>query len=322
MQFLQRLLSALLVAGMADGAGAQTFPSKPVRIVVSFAAGGGLDAMTRLVAQELQKQMGQPFVVENRPGASGTIGADAVAKSAPDGYTILANGNPELTFMPVVSEKLPYDAQRDLAPLALVANVPSVIVVNPGSGIASVAQLLDRARAPAGLPYGTPGRGTPMHLAFELLNAESGTRFIHVPYKGGGPATADVVAGQISVAVINAPPLMPHIRAGKLRAIAILQDERSALLPEVPTLREATGIAVVQAPAWFAFSAPAKVPSEILSRLEREILRALAEPELRTKLVGAGIDVVALPAARMAQVIRAETAYNAATVKRLGFKPD
>jgi len=322
MKILHRILAALLAAGTAAVAGAQTFPSKPVRIVVSFAAGGGLDAMTRLVAQELQKQMGQPFVVENRPGASGTIGADAVAKSVPDGYTILANGNPELTFMPVVSEKLPYDVQRDLAPLALAANVPSVIVVHPGSGIANAAQLLERARSSAGLQYGTPGRGTPMHLAFELLNAESGTRFIHVPYKGGGPATADVVAGHVSVAVINAPPLMPHIRAGKLRAIAILQDERSVLLPEVPTLREATGIAVIQAPAWFAFSAPAKVPSEILARLEREILRALAEPELKTRLIAAGIDVVALPAARMAQVIRTETAYNAATVKRLGFKPD
>ena len=150
MNTFYRLLIGLLAAGAAATASAQVYPSKPVRIVVSFAAGGGLDSMARLVAQELQKQTGQPFVVENRPGASGTIGADAVAKSAPDGYTILANGNPELTFMPVVSEKLPYDVQRDLAPLVLAANVPSVIVVYPGSGIANVAQLMERARAPAG----------------------------------------------------------------------------------------------------------------------------------------------------------------------------
>ena len=322
MNILHRGLIGLLAAGAAAIACAQTYPSKPVRIVVSFAAGGGVDAMSRLVALELQKQMGQTFFVENKPGASGTIGADAVAKAAPDGYTILAGGNPELTFMPVVSEKLAYDAQRDIAPLVLAANVPSVIVVHPGSGITSATQLMERARAPNGLPYATPGRGTPMHLAFELLNAESGTRFIHVPYKGGGPATSDVLAGQVSVAVINAPPLMAHIRAGKLRALAIMQEERSALLPEVPTLREAAGINGILAPAWFAFSASAKVPPEILARLEKELLRALADPELKAKLAGAGLDIVALPAARMAQIIRSETAYNAATVKRLGFKPD
>ena len=322
MHAFPRMIIGLLAMGAAALAIAQSFPSKPVRIVVSYAAGGGVDLMARLVAQELQQQLGRPVIVENRTGASGTIGADAVAKSVPDGHTILAGGNPELTFMPVVSEKLPYDAQRDLVPLVLAANAPSVIVVNPGSGITSVAQLIERARAPAGLPYGTPGRGTPMHLAFELLNAERGTHFTHVPYKGGGPATNDVLAGQVSVAVINAPPLMPHIRAGKLRALAILQDERSALLADVPTLREASGIAGIQAPAWFAFSAPSKVPPDVLARLEREIIRALAVAGVNAKLAGAGLDVIASPASRMAEIIRSETAYNAATIKRLGFRPD
>jgi tripartite-type tricarboxylate transporter receptor subunit TctC len=181
---------------------------------------------------------------------------------------------------------------------------------------------MEQARNPKGVPYGTPGRGTPMHLAFELINVQTGTHFTHVPYKGGGPATNDVVAGQIGVAVINAPPVLPHIRSGKLRALAVMQAERSALLADVPTLKESTGIDGILAPAWFAFSAPAKTPADVRTRLEDAIRRALSEPDVKAKLAGAGLDVVALPAARMAEMIRSETAYNAATIKRLGFRPD
>ena len=322
MKFLSRLLLGLAPLCIAATSAAQAYPTKPVHMIVSFAAGGGADLMARVVALQLQKQLGQTFVAENRPGASGSIGADVASKSAPDGYTILAGGNPELTFMPVVNDKLAYDPQRDLVPLVLAANAPSVVVVHPDKGITTVAQLLERARSSNGVAYGTPGRGTPMHLAFELMNVQYGTHFIHVPYKGGGPATADVVAGQIDVAVINAPPLLPHIRAGKLLPLAVIQNERSPLLPDVPTFKEASGLEGVLAPAWFGFSAPAKVPAEIRAVLEREIMRALGDPEVKARLVNAGMEVVALPGARMADVIRAETAYNATTIKRLGFKPD
>jgi len=322
MKLLHTLLLGLAPLCMAATAQAQAYPTKPVRIVVSFAAGGGVDRMARVLAQQLENQMGQTFVVENRPGASGSIGADAVAKSSPDGYTILAGGNPELTFMPAVNDKLSYDPQRDLAPLVLAVNVPSVIVAHPDKGIKSVAQLMELARSADGIAYGTPGRGTPMHLALEMLNAQNGTRFIHLAYRGGGPATADVVAGQIKVAVINAPRVLPHIRAGKLLALAVMQDARSPLLPDVPTFKEATGIDGVRAPAWFGFSAPAKVPADIRARLEKEITRALNDPDIKGKLTASGMDVVALPAARMADVIRDEAAYNVATIKKLGFKPD
>ena len=322
MSLLRREFILALALAAATQAHAQAYPTKPVRIIVSFAAGGGVDLMARVLAERLAKVFGQPFIVENRPGATGTIGADVVAKSAPDGYTLLAGGNPELTFAQAVNDKLPYDPLHDLAPLVLAANVPSVLVVNPASGITSVAQLLERARTPAGVAYGTPGRGTPMHLALELMNVEHGTHFIHVPYKGGGPATNDVLGGQIQVAVINAPPLLPHIRSGRLRALAVLQTERSALLPDVPTFAEASGIPGIQAPAWFGLSAPAKVPSEIRTRLEDEIRRVLLEPDVKAKLAAAGMDIVALPAARMAQIEAAEAAYNVTTVKRLGFKPD
>jgi len=315
-------LLALTGLSLAGRTPAQAYPAKPVRIVVSFAAGGGVDMMARVLAEQLGKQMGQTFVVENKPGASGTIGADAVAKSAPDGYTLLAGGNPELTFMQAVNEKLAYQPLRDLAPLMLVANVPSVLVVNATSPIRTIAQFMERARDSQGLPYGTPGRGTPMHLAFEMMNQLHGTRLIHVPYKGGGPATADVVGGQIEVAVINAPPLLPHIRAGKLRALAVLQNDRSPQLPDVPTLKEASGISDVQAPAWFALSMPAGTPADIRARLEGELRKALDQTEVKATLARAGLDVVALPGARMGEVMAAEAAYNAAAVKRLAYKLD
>ncbi len=318
----RHILAAAAGLCIAGGAAAQAYPSKPVRIVVSFAAGGGVDMMARLLADRLGKSMGQTFVVDNRPGASGIIGADAVAKSAPDGYTLLAGGNPELTFVQAVTPKLPYDPLQDLAPLVLVARVPSVLVVPAASPIRTAAEYFERARSERGISYGTPGRGTGMHLAFELMNHMHGTKLIHVPYKGGGPATADVVAGQVESAVINAPPLVPHIRSGKLRALAVLQDERSPQLPEVPTLKEATGINDLQAPAWFALSLPAKVPSDIRARIENEVLQVLQEPEVKTALAKAGLDVVALPSVEMGKVMEAEAAYNMATVKSLNFKLD
>jgi tripartite-type tricarboxylate transporter receptor subunit TctC len=311
-------LSALLTGT----AMAQPYPAKPVRIVAAYAAGGGVDMMARLLAEQLTRQMGQSVVVENRPGAGGAIGAEAVAKSSADGYTLLAGGNPELTFLPVIQDKLGYDASKDFTPLMLVAQVPAVLVVPAASPIQTMAQFLERARSDKGLAYGTPGRGTPMHLAFELMNAQHGMRLVHVPYKGGGPATADVVAGQVESAVVNAPPLLPHIQSGKLRALAVLQGERSALLPGVPTWKEATGIDGVQAPSWFAMSAPAKLPADVRARLEEELRRAVNEPELKARLQKAGMDVMGTPGARMGQIMAAETVYNTALVKRIGYKPE
>lgn len=313
------LMGAMLLAPVAM---AQPYPSKPLRIVVSYAAGGGVDMMARLLAEQLGRQMNQSVVVENKPGASGAIGAEAVAKSAPDGYTLLAGGNPELTFLPAVQDKLGYDPQKDLTPLSLVAQVPAVLVVPANSPIQNMAQFMERARSEKGLSYGTPGRGTPMHLAFELMNVQNGTRLIHVPYKGGGPATADVVAGQVEAAVINAPPVLPHIQSGKLRALAVIQNERSGLLPQVPTFKEATGIDGIQAPSWFSLATPPRLPAEVRNRLEEEVRRALADPELKSRLSKAGMDVLGLSSARMAQIVAAELVYNASIVKRIGYKPD
>ncbi|MBY4598137.1 tripartite tricarboxylate transporter substrate-binding protein [Ottowia caeni] len=301
---------------------AQPYPSKPVRLIVSFAAGGGVDMMARVLADRLTRQMGQSFVVENRPGASGIIGADAVAKSPADGYTILVGGNPELTFVQAVNPKLPYNPLKDLAPLVLAARVPAVLVVPASSSIRTAAEYFERSRSTRGIVYGTPGRGTPMHLAFDLMNYKHGTNLIHVPYKGGGPATADVVAGQIESAVINAPPVVPHIRSGKLRALVVLQNERSAQLPDVPTLKEATGVDDLEAPSWFSLALPSGVPANIHKRLETEVLKVLNDVEVKASLSKAGLDVVALNSAQMGKVMIDEAAYNAAAVKRLNFKLD
>lgn len=320
MIMLARICVALALLGSAAAAGAQSYPAKPVRVVVSYGAGGGVDLMTRMVAAKLQERMGQPFVVENRAGAAGTIGAAAVAKAAPDGYTLLAGGNPEMTVLPHMLN-LSYDPQRDLAPITLAANVPSVLVVHPSLQAKGLRELLDMARAQP-LPYATPGRGTPMHLAMEMINATQKTQFVHVPYKGGGPATNDVVGGQVGMAIINAPPLLPHIRAGKIKPLAIMQPERSPLLPEVPTFKEASGIDNVLATAWFAFFAPAKTPRDILQRLETEIRAILQEPATKARLVQGGMDVWALPSDRFAEQIRVESAYYEKAIKQFGIRPD
>ena len=181
--------------------------------------------------------------------------------------------------------------------------------------------LFDQAKKTA-VPYGSPGRGTPMHIAMEIVNANSGTQFSHVPYKGGGPATQDVLGGQIGMAIINLPPLLAHLRAGKLRALAVMQDERSPQLPEVPTMREALGAGAVSAPSWFAFSAPAKIPRDVAMKLESEIRKTLGMESVRTTLAQAGMDVAALPAERFTAIMRAESAFNADAIKRFKLQAD
>ncbi|MFO1198256.1 MAG: tripartite tricarboxylate transporter substrate binding protein [Burkholderiaceae bacterium] len=315
-------VAAAIAAPVARAQSPSPFPSRPVRVVVSFAAGGGLDLMARLVARKLSEQTGQQFVVENRPGAGGSLGAAAVAAAPADGYTILAGGNPEITGMPHLVGKLPYDPLRDLAPLVLAAYVPAVLVVNPSAQpAAGVRELIEAARRQP-VPVATPGKGTPMHIALEVLNAQAGTQFVNTPYKGGGPAAQDVAAGQVGAAIVNLPPLRPHLAGGRIRALAVMQAARSPLLPNVPTLKEASGIDNVSAPSWFAFLAPADVPRPVLARLESEIRAALADPAIAPQLAAAGMDVVGLPAESFDRVLRAESAANAAAIRRFQISSD
>ena len=315
------LIAAVTFAVLAAGHALAQYPVKPVRMVVPYPPGGGADVLARVVARSLSEQLGQQFVVDNRPGAAGTIGAAQVAAASADGYTLLAGGNPELTLMPHILTKLTYDPLRDLAPLVLATYAPAVVVVPASSNAKSMKELFEQAKKTP-VPYGSPGRGTPMHIAMEIVNANAGTQFSHVPYKGGGPATQDVLGGQIGMAIINLPPLLAHLRAGKLRALAVMQDERSPQLPDVPTMREALGAGAVSAPSWFAFSAPAKIPRDVAIKLESEIRKTLGMESVRTTLAQAGMDVAALPAERFVAIMRAESAFNADAIKRFKLQAD
>ncbi len=313
MRLIEKLVEPFLVVTLlltaTSVAQAQNYPLKPVRIIVSLSAGGAVDVMARLVAQQLAQRLGQPFLVENRPGAGGMLGAQAVAKSPPDGYTLLVGANQDLTVTPNMQESSGYDPLRDLVPVMKAVTVPMVVTVPAASSIGSMRDLLAQAAATHGkLSYGTSAPGSPMHLALESLKELAGVDYTHVPYKGAAPVVTDLLSGQIQFAGTGVGTVINHVRAGRLRAIAIIGETRTGLLPEVPTIREATGYATPDYPVWYGFSAPAGVPREILDKLEQEIGAALTEPEAKAKLVASGVDVVALPGAKYAATLPVESA--------------
>lgn len=311
------LLYALFILPAA--AAAQSWPDRPVHIIASAAPGGGVDFLARLVAKSLTEQLKQSFVVENRGGAGGTLGANQVAKSAADGYTLLVCASAEVALSPYI-EKVPYDPRRDLVPIVLLASAPTVVVVNNSVPVNNAKELIAYARSKGSLGYGTPGYGSNAHIAFALLSLEDKLPFFHVPYKGGGPLVADLLGNHIQVALVNTPPIIGAIRSGRVRPIAVLQDKRSPLLPDVPTFKEATGIDTRDASSWFAVMAPAATPSDIVARLQAAVL-AMFTPALRDRLTKASLDVVALGHDQFKVRLQAERAANEAAIKRIGFKP-
>ena len=310
---------ALATLCLSAEVAAQAYPAKPVRIVVGYAPGGTVDFLARLVAPMLGEQLRQSVVVENRPGASGIVGAGVVANAAPDGHTLLACASTELAVLQHVMDKLPYDPLRDFTPLVLAVSSPSVLVVHPSVPANSAKELIDLARARGSFPYGSPGPGSSSHIAFELLRAETRVDFVHVAYKGGGPATADLIGGQLPAASLSAVSVAAHIRAGKAKALAVLQPKRSELLPNVPTFRESTGLDL-NAETLYGFMAPANVPQAVVARLEAEILKVLADPAVRARLAQATLDVLAIGARPSAEWLRQASAYNENATKRSGFK--
>jgi len=313
--------ATLLLAGLLGsfGAQAQTWPAKPVNVIVGYAPGGGADRMVRLVAEELGKQLGQPFVVENRGGAGGTLGAAAAAQAAPDGYTIYGGGNPEIALVPL-TQKVSYRPFDDLAILSVATQSPGVLVVPATSPLRDAGAWLAAAKAEKGVTVATPGNGTPMHLLLELFNSRMGAKTVHVGYKGGGPATTDVVAAQVDSAIINAPPLLPHIQSGKLRALAVMGDRRSALLPDVPTLKESTGFGDAQATSSFLFAAPAGVPQAIRDRLETAIRAAVQTPDMKVKLAQIGMEPSAFTAAQSVTLLKEEAAVYERIIKQFNVQ--
>lgn len=304
-----RALAALAAALFVSAIHAQAYPSKPVRLIVPYPSGGGTDFFARTVGAQLSAQLGQQVVVENRPGAATIIGADAVAKSAADGYTLLLGDTATFAVNSSLYKKLPFDPQKDFSPVSLTGRFALLMVVNPSKLKAtSVKEVLAEAKqAPGKVDYASPGPGSPHHLAMEMFKQRTGTQFTHVPYKGAGPAIQDLLSGQIPLMFLDLAAGAPQIKAGKLRALAVASDKRIAALPDLPTVAEA-GVAGFEAWAWQALAVPAATPKDIVARLNAEFRKAINTPELRQKLVDAGIDPLQSSPEEASAYFRSETA--------------
>jgi tripartite-type tricarboxylate transporter receptor subunit TctC len=279
-----------------------------------------VDLVARVLAQAFSEQLHQKFVVQNRGGAGGTLATDEVAKAEPNGYTLLLCANGEITLAPFVQGKLPYDPLRDLAPIILIASSPQVIAVNSSVPASNMSELIAYARAKNEIGYGTPGAGSAAHIGFESVRNEANLPFFHVPYKGGAPAVADLGAGHIQMAVVTISALASALESRRVRPIAVLQPERSALLPNVPTFKESSRIDARDASSWFALMAPSGTPHDILTKLEIASMAALT-PEVRARFGKAKLDIIALSSEPFRARLFAESAANEKAVARIGIAP-
>jgi tripartite-type tricarboxylate transporter receptor subunit TctC len=307
--------TTLLAASLASGAAmAQGWPSKPITLIVPFATGGTTDVLARSVGQELSKSLGQPVIVDNRPGAGATMGADFVARAKPDGYTLLI-GAVHHTIATSVYKKLTYDFQKDFAPVTLLALVPNVLVVSPGLPAKNVQELVALAKAsPGKYTYGSNGTGTGQHLIGAQFEAQAGVQLLHVPYKGSAPLTTDLLGNQINMSFDTIPPVISHIKAGKLRPLAVTTIKRSPALPEVPTLDEA-GLKGFNLGTWFGVLAPVATPRETVDRLNAEIVKIVQAPAFRKKMEELGAEPIGSSTAQMATQIKDDTEKFAKLVK-------
>jgi len=321
---LLRLTLGALLAVMAVPTLAQApaYPTKPIRLVVPFPAGGTTDILARAVAQKLTEAWGQPVIVDNRPGAGGNIGSELVAKAAPDGYTLEMGTVGTHAINASLYAKMPYDHVKDFVPVILIAGVPNVLVVYPSVPVNSVAELIAYAKAnPGKLNFASSGSGTSIHLSGELFKVMSGVQMTHVPYKGSAPAVQDLLGGQVQLMFDNLPSALPHIKAGKLRALAVTSAQRAPVLPDVPTIAEAA-LPGFEASSWFGVLAPAGTSPAIVVKLNAEIAKWLASPEAKEKLQSQGANAAGGPPENFAKHIAAETAKWAKVVKESGAKVD
>jgi tripartite-type tricarboxylate transporter receptor subunit TctC len=310
---------ALAIAANASAADRQTYPARPVRLIVPFAPGGPNDIMARIVAQKFSESMGQQVVVDNRAGASGIVGTELAAQAAPDGYTLLMMS---LTFAvnPSLFRKLPYDTHRDFTPVTLVASAPLMLVVHPSVGAKSVPELVNVAKtSPGKLNFGSGGPGTTPHLAGEMFAMMAGVKMVHVPYKGGGPALTDLIAGHIQLMLENIPSTLPLAKSGKLRALAVTSLKRSPLVPDLPTLDEA-GLKGYEIVGWNGLFVPAGTPGAIVARIHAETRKALAQPDVKDRLVTLGAEGVGSSPQEFRAFVQAEIAKWARVVKQAGLR--
>ncbi len=328
MKFVARLLFILstvvmaLTGFQASAQGAAAYPNKPIKIVVPFPPGGATDILARAIGFELQKAWGQSVVIENKPGAGGNTGADLVAKSVADGYTLLMGTVGTHAINMSLYAKMPYDAVKDFEPVVLVAGVPNLLVVHPSVNAKSVAELTALAKAqPGKLNVASSGNGTSIHLAAELYKQMAGVDIVHVPYKGSAPAVADLLGGQVQMMFDNLPVSLPHAKAGKLRPLAVTSLTRSAALPDVPTMDE-EGLKGFNATSWFGLLAPAGTPKDIVAKLNAASVKALASTDMRERLAAQGADPVGNTPEQFAAFIKAEIEKWAKIVKASGARID
>jgi tripartite-type tricarboxylate transporter receptor subunit TctC len=317
---MNRFLFVVLLALAQSAAAQETFPSRPLKLVVTVPPGGAADFIARLVGAKLSDSLRQPVVVENRAGASGTIAADAVAKAPPDGYTLLQNSITTHGIGPHLYSKLPYDPVKDFTPVAMLASLPLIMAVNADLPAHSVQELVSLSKK-QNLGFASSGNGGAPHMAGELFKSVTGAQMLHVPYKGSGPAVADVVAGRVQVMFDAAPSLINFVRSGKLRVLAAASPARNRLLPEVPTFGE-LGYPRIAVALWYGIEAPAGTPRPIVEKLNREINHALEAPDVRERLLGQGADPSPQSPEAFAAFMREEAAKWAPVVKQAGVKLD
>jgi tripartite-type tricarboxylate transporter receptor subunit TctC len=321
LQFRGFAFTALLVLAPILGAAAQTYPDKPVRMVVPFAAGGTSDILARVIGPVLKELMGQPIVIDNRPGAGSNIGADLVAKSAPDGYTLLM-ATPALSSNPVLYRNLSYDPQRDLTPVTLVCEIPIVLIVHPSVPAKTVTELVDYLKAQSGKAnFGSSGNGGIGHLVGEMFKAATGVGMVHVPYRGNGPALNDLVSGRLTMLFSDVAGALPYISSGQVRALAITSERRSAALPQVPTMVEA-GVRGFQATSWFGVFVPAGVPKPIVEKLSADIARSIRSGDTARRLGELQFELVGSTPDAFAEYFRREVAKWTEVVKKSGATVD
>jgi tripartite-type tricarboxylate transporter receptor subunit TctC len=315
-------VKALLIAAIALSAGAahaQTYPNRTIRMVSPYAPGGGTDHFARIIGQKLSEALGVSVVTDNRPGAGGVIGADVVAKSAPDGYTLLMSSPSPLVVSPHLLKTMPYDPQKDLAPVIWIAAVPALMVVHPSVPAKTVADFIELAKSkPGQLTYSSSGNGGTGHLAGALFDLGAGTKMIHVPYKGTGPATTAVLAGEVTLSFGETIALLPHVKSGRLRALAVTTLKRWAVMPDLPTVAET--IAGYTAGPWYAILAPAKTPADIIAKLNSMTANVLRMPDIQANLANAGAEAKGGSPAELANQIKEESERWGRVIREAGIK--
>ena len=321
-RFKSRLLVLAAALGLTLAAHAQSFPSKPIRLICPFPPGGAVDIASRAIAAELSKNLGQTVTVDNKPGAGGNIGGAETARSAPDGYTIFMTTSGISAINPFLYAKMPFDPMKDLLPVSALVSLNNVLVVHPSVKANSVSELIALAKAqPGAITYASSGSGTSIHMSGEMLKHLAGINMTHIPYKGSAPALTDLMGGQVMVMLDNIPSALPHIKSGKLRALATTGAKRDALLPELPTLAEA-GVTGYESGVWFGLAVPAGTPREIVAKLNAEAVKGTKSPDYVKRMTELGYNIIGSNPEQMGEMLRGEVTRWGPIVKASGAKAD